>query len=214
MSNNDNLGSSLAFITGAMLARRRREKKEEIENNNKFGVADELKKLNLPGLRIQRFIHLNLSEEIDLLAFAFMPNHIHLFIKQKTVDGIMKLMKRVATAYVMYFNKKYQRVGSLFQNRYKAVLIETEPYLLHLTRYIHLNPVKISNTVVDFKQYSSYPYYLGQKSASWIKPQEILGYFGNAQKRNLNDVLSYQSFVEDYREDTIELLGSLILEDA
>lgn len=179
---------------------------------------EELKQLDLPGLRILKFLRLNLSAEIDLLAFALMPNHIHLQIKQKTADGIVKLMKRLATAYVMYFNKKYQRVGSLFQNRYKAALIETDEYLLHLSRYIHLNPKKITHKKIthkkiDFKEFSSYPYYLGQKQASWVKPQEILGYFKSARRKDLKGILSYQSFVEDYKESSSEVLGELILED-
>lgn len=123
---------------------------------------EELKQLDLPGLRIQRFIYLNLSHEIVLLAFALMPNHIHLLIKQKTVDGIVKLMKRLATGYVMYFNKKYQRVGGLFQNRYKAVLIQSDPHLLHLSRYIHLNPANIDTTSINFNDFTSYSYYIGQ----------------------------------------------------
>lgn len=162
---------------------------------------EELKQLNFPGLRILKFIRLNLFQEIDLMAFALMPNHFHLQIKQKTADGMIKLMKRLVTAYVMYFNKKYKRVGSLFQNRYKAALIETDEYLLHLSRYIHLNNSKIASEKIDFKEFSSYPYYMGQKHASWVKPQEILGYFRSAQKENLKDILSYQSFVEDYMED-------------
>ncbi|OGE37870.1 hypothetical protein A3B45_03165 [Candidatus Daviesbacteria bacterium RIFCSPLOWO2_01_FULL_39_12] len=174
---------------------------------------EELKQLDLPGLRIAKFIRLNLSAEIDLLAFALMPNHIHLQIKQKTTDGIVKLMKRLATAYVMYFNKKYLRVGSLFQNTYKATLIETDEYLLHLSRYIHLNPAKITHKIINFKEFSSYPYYLGQKQASWIKPQEILSYFRSAQRKDLKDILSYQSFVENYKESSAEILGPLILEE-
>ena len=174
---------------------------------------EELKQLDLPGLRVLKFIRLNLSQEIDLQSFALMPNHIHLQVKQQTIDGIVKLMKRLATAYVMYFNKKYRRVGSLFQNRYKAALVKTDSYLLHLSRYIHLNPAKVSSQEVNFDEFSSYPYYLGQKQASWIKPQEILGYFRSAQRKDLKDILSYQSFVEDFKESSAEVLGQLILED-
>lgn len=176
---------------------------------------EELKQLNLPGLRVLKFIQLNLSQEVVLLVFALMPNHIHLLIKQRTVDGMVKLMKRLATGYVMYFNRKYKRVGSLFQNRYKAALIENDSYLLHLSRYIHLNPTKIDNDKIDFKKFSSYPYYLGKKHASWVKPQEILSFFESAQKKDLKDTHSYQSFVEDYveDEDTIRMLDPLKLED-
>lgn len=175
--------------------------------------VEELKQLDLPGIRLQRFIHLNLNLEVDLLAFSIMPNHIHLQIKQITRDGIIKLMRRLSTGYVMYFNKKYRRVGALFQSTYKAALIETDEYLLHLSRYIHLNPAKITNGKINFSEFSSYPYYLGQRHASWVKPQEILSYFRSTQRKGLKDILSYQSFVEDYKESSVEVLGPLILEE-
>lgn len=173
---------------------------------------EELIKQSQLGMKTQRFVHLNLSEEVDLMSFALMPNHIHLLIKQHTKDGIVKFMQRLSTAYVMYFNKKYDRVGSLFQNTYKACLIESDNYLLHLSRYIHLNSFKLKSQI-NFKEFSSYPYFLEQKKASWVKPQEILNYFKTAKRRNLKDILSYESFVEDYSTDPKDTLGELILED-
>lgn len=164
-------------------------------------------------IRIRRFIPLNLSKEIDLLAFALMPNHIHLQLKQYSKDGIVKLTRRLFTSYVMYFNTKYKRVGSLFQNRYKAALIDKDIYLLHLSRYIHLNPIRTTNSPINFVEFSSYPYYLGKRRASWIRPQEILKYFKSAQRQHLEDVLSYQSFVEDYTNDPDDFLGDLKLEE-
>lgn len=151
----------------------------------------------------------SLSKEVDLLAFCLMPNHFHLLVKQSSLDGITKLVRVVTTCYVMYFNKKYSRVGTLFQGKYKAALIYNDIYLLHLTRYIHLNPGS------DPKSYtfSSYLCYLGESQFSWIKPEEILNYFKTARKLNLKDYLSYQSFVEDYLKiDSNELLGNLTLE--
>lgn len=173
---------------------------------------EELKALSLVGIRIQKFIAQNLFEQIDLLSFALMPNHFHLQIKQYSEDGIVKLMRNISTSYVMYFNKKYKRVGSLFQNKYKAAIIEQDNYLLHLSRYIHLNPSKISSRI-NFIDYSSYPYYLNHKKASWVKPKQILDYFASGVRRDLKDILSYQSFVEDYRQESSTLLGELILED-
>ena len=72
---------------------------------------------------------------------------------------------------------------------------------------------KITHKIINFKEFSSYPYYLGQKQASWIKPQEILSYFRSAQRKDLKDILSYQSFVENYKESSAEILGPLILEE-
>lgn len=176
---------------------------------------DEIEKLSLQDkehFRLQRFLSLNLSEELDLLAFAPMPNHFHLEIKQHTKDGIIKLMQRLSTSYVMYFNKKYNRIGTLFQSRYKARLIDSDFYLLHLSRYIHLNAKEIYNKI-NFTSYSSYPYYLGDKEASWIKPNEILSYFTHARNFSLNDYSSYQSFVETYVETAKDTIGELSLED-
>lgn len=174
---------------------------------------EELKDNIIINSRILRFIRLNLSQEVNLLSFALMPNHIHLQIKQRTHDGIIKLMRRLTTSYVMYFNKKYGRVGGLFQNTYKAILIQEEAYLLHLSRYIHLNPFKLPKNLINFLEFSSYPYYLGQKNASWVKPKEILDYFRSAQNIGDKDMLSYQNFVENYQADSREILGNLTLED-
>lgn len=171
------------------------------------------KQQQYPGTRLQRFLPLNLSKEINLLSFSLMPNHIHLQIKQHTKEGIIKFMRRILTSYAVYFNKKYERVGALFQSKYKAAIIASDEYLLHLSRYIHLNPIKLGSLPINFVDFSSYPYYLGKKQASWVKPQEILSYFKSAQRQSLKDIFSYQSFVEDYLEDSREVLGGLTLED-
>lgn len=153
----------------------------------------------------------SLAQEVDLLAFCLMPNHFHLLVKQITINGVTKLMRAVCTNYVMYFNTKYERVGGLFQGKYKAALILDDAYLLHLSRYIHLNPNTGSDPLTSYP-YSSYNHYLGAKNSSWIKSQEILNFFKTAQKTNLKDVLSYQSFVEDYKADPEKTLGKLTLE--
>ena len=122
-------------------------------------------------------------------------------------------MRAVCTNYVMYFNSKYERVGGLFQGKYKAALILDDPYLLHLSRYIHLNPSEGSDPLIEYP-YSSYSYYLGKRNSNWVKPEEILAFFKTAQKISLKDCLSYQSFVEDYKEGPEEILGELTLEEA
>ncbi len=157
---------------------------------------------------------INCSSDIDLLAFCLMPNHFHLFIKQKTKRGIKKFMQTLLINYAMYFNYKYDRRGPLFEGRYKAVLIEGEPQFLHIGRYIHLNPKGIlakEQSLQDY-EYSSYPYYLGERKADWLKPKEILEMFRSPKNLLPKDILSYQSFVEDYASDDKETLSELILE--
>jgi len=156
-----------------------------------------------------------LSSEIDLLTYCLMPNHFHLQIKQKNKESITKLIHRLLTNYVMYFNKRYERSGTLFPGIYKAVLIDNDSRLLHLSRYIHLNPYEIEErsfkNLVDYP-YSSYGDYLGIRQSSWVKPQEILSFFKNARRSDLKDILSYQSFVEDYKGDAGLDFENILLE--
>ncbi|MFZ5366530.1 MAG: transposase [Patescibacteria group bacterium] len=154
----------------------------------------------------------SLSQELQLLAYCLMPNHFHLLLTQKTSNGMTKLLRRLLTNYAMYFNRKYKRNGYLFQGNYKAVLVLEEPYLLHLSRYLHLNPAELTGTDPVNWPYSSYPYYLGKKKAIWINPEPILSFFKTARRTSLKDILSYQSFIEDYQEDPREMLGNLIIE--
>lgn len=142
----------------------------------------------------------NFSGRIDLLAFVLMPNHFHLLLRQHGKLEIQSFMRCLLTKYVAYFNKKYQRVGPLFQSRYKAVLIEKEEYFLHVSRYIHLNPLSIlpkGKTLADYP-WSSYPYYLKNYQAKWLNKSLILSYFKQVKGYGFS---SYQGFVEGY-EDT------------
>lgn len=161
-------------------------------------------------IRIKRFIKLNLNKEVDLLSFSLMPNHFHFLIKQNSKDGIIKFMRRLMTSYVMYFNKKYKRVGSLLQGRYKAVNVDRDEYLLHLSRYIHLNPFEI-NSNINFNDFSSYQFYLSKSHPSWIKPEKILEYF-NVKSKDYKTT-SYKNFVEDSHIDSSGALGELMLDD-
>lgn len=127
-----------------------------------------------------------IQDEVQVLSYCLMPNHFHLMLYQTSKDGVHKLMRRIATSYAMYFNSKYDRVGSLFQGPYKASLINRDSYLQHISRYIHLNPE-------DYKAwpYSSYKYFAREKSApNWLKRDTLLEMFYSRQE--------YLSFVDDY----------------
>ncbi len=169
--------------------------------------------------RIQPGWKADLFNKLSLIAYCLMPNHFHLLIKQLTKEAIIDFMRALANSYVRYFNEKYERVGALFQGAYKAVLIENDLYLLHLTRYIHLNPSEVPPVdrwhLKEFLReypYSSYGDYLGKRNTSWVRPEEILTFFETAQRTSLKDFLSYQSFVEDYKEDPKEILDALTID--
>jgi putative transposase len=128
----------------------------------------------------------SLREEIELLAFCLMPNHFHLLIYQHDPQGITHLMHRVSSAYSIYFNKKHKRTGHLFQERFKASSIVQDNYLLHISRYIHLNPPDYQNW-----EFSSLPYYTDKMHAGWINPKRILDLFEAGE---------YKDFVSDYED--------------
>jgi putative transposase len=81
---------------------------------------------------------------VNLLAFCLMPNHYHLLLKQVKKNGISKFMLKLGTGYANYFNKKYQRIGSLFQGSYKLEIIDNDSYFDHIPNYIHLNPLDLN----------------------------------------------------------------------
>ncbi|HVZ12073.1 MAG TPA: transposase [Patescibacteria group bacterium] len=175
---------------------------------------EELKKLENHADRLNRLVKANMHGEIELLAFALMPNHIHLLVKQLEPDGIVKFMRKLCVSYSMYFNRKYKRVGHLFQDRYKGVIVLDDNYLLHLSRYIHLNPTKIQINEINFNEFTSYPYYLGLKEAKWLETDFIHSYFMKNKIGNYKG--SYKKFVEDYKADTTvaeQMLIGLTLED-
>ncbi|MBI4035255.1 MAG: transposase, partial [Candidatus Chisholmbacteria bacterium] len=100
--------------------------------------------------------HKNYSQEISLFSYCLIPNHFHLLIKQVSKNSIEKFMRSLATRYVIYFNRRHGRLGPLFQNTYKAVLVDEEAYLLHLTAYIHRNPQEFWGKPLRDYPYSSY----------------------------------------------------------
>jgi putative transposase len=152
----------------------------------------------------------NFLKEIDLLAFCLMPNHFHLLLKQVDPESMESFMRSVITRYSMYFNKKYKRVGKLFQGHYKACLVNDDEYLLHLSRYIHLNPLEFGNNIAN--NYSSYQNYLGLAKTKWVKPELILSYFDKSDKTLNKKSNTYKDFVEKSETDTASVLGKLTLE--
>jgi putative transposase len=129
----------------------------------------------------------NFFNKVELLAYALMPNHIHLLLYVRQPGAMGQFMRSVMTSYSRYFNKKYKRSGTLFESRYKASRISDEAYLEHISRYIHLNPQQWR----DY-EYSSLPYYLQQDEVSWVRPKRILDIFSGPEE--------YLEFVSDYVE--------------
>ena len=153
-------------------------------------LEDDTKAEVLSSLTAARLRRLNLYRDIELQAFCLIPNHFHLLLYQKTEHAIRDLMRSIMTGYVMYFNRRYQRVGGLFQGRYKASRIDNQAYLWHISRYIHLNPLDLGEDFASYA-YSSFPYFIGEKQAEWVRPKRLLAVY-KEHKQN------YEQFVNDY----------------
>ena len=136
-----------------------------------------------------------LYDDIELLCYCLMGNHFHLLVYQIHEGAMPRLMRGVMTAYSRYFNKKYSQSGALFESRYKASRISSDPYLMHITRYIHLNPS-------DWREYpySSLWYYTGGDAPDWLNERRILELF--------SDRTEYAEFVEEYEgiSESLELI--------
>lgn len=113
-------------------------------------------------------------------------------------------MTPLQLGYAKYFNTKYIRVGPLFQGRFKARMVDSEEYLLHLSAYIHRNP-KISHLLTY--PYSSYHEYCHPTSKNISKPDDILQFFSKSRAKN-----SYESFVEQFQPN-YEILAPLLPQD-
>lgn len=153
----------------------------------------------LPRNRRKKF-----HDKIDLMAYCLMPNHYHLLLRQKTISGLTEFIRSVSTSYSMYFNKKYLRVGSLFQGIFKATDIRDENYLLWVSRYIHRNPP-------DFQTYpfSSYDDYLGRRKTDWLNTNLLLEFF---ESKRIGRQKNYQKFVDNSKEETPTDLAFMTLE--
>ena len=153
------------------------------------------------------------STLVAIGAYVLMPNHFHILVKEINSNGLSNFMEKLTTGYSMYFNKKYERVGPLFQGRFKAAHIDNDEYLKYLYAYIHLNPIKIIDP--DWKevgiknerqalqhienyQHSSYPDYDSaiREVSSILTKNEFPEYFSKSHsfKTYINDCLNWQGW--------------------
>lgn len=180
-------------------------------------------RFSTPPMRLSRFLQLsnqdrqkilsklNESEKlVELLCFCLMPNHFHFLIKQLTENGISKFLSNLQNSYTRYFNTRNSRIGPLFLDQFKAILIETDGQLIHVSRYIHLNPLT-SYVVKDFEDLKNYPWssfgeFLDIIQNKICSSEFILDFF----KRNKD----YEMFVHDQANYQRELhkIKHLILE--
>jgi putative transposase len=131
---------------------------------------------------------------VRVIAFCIMPTHFHLFLEQLVEDGISDYLKYISHGYAVYFNKKIHRLGHLWESKFKSVLVEEDAYALHLTRYIHLNPVSAGLAgSPESWEYSSYLEYLHRPNGAGLcDPGRTIGMSPEAVRRFTEDRADYQ----------------------
>lgn len=180
--------------------------------------------LSSSKLRYSKFIKLSDEEKetywsnvkneedrlVEIVCYCLMPNHFHFLVKQTKDIGISTFMRKFQDSYTRYFNTRYEGIGPILQGQFKAILIEDDEQLLHLSRYIHLNPLS-SNVVKDFsalKEYSwsSFPEYLGRSNIDFCNKEIVLSNFKSTE--------DYETFTLDRASYQIELnkIKHLLLE--
>lgn len=175
-----------------------------------------------PPLRFSHFIRLSeeaqafalenlnkLKNLIDILAYCLMPNHFHFLLRQTQENGISKFIANFTNSYTKYFNTKNKRVGHLFQGTFKAVRIEDDNQLIHVSRYIHLNPVSsflIESEELEKYSWSSYPAYIGIIQPKIIDTSTVLALFSSQKdyKKFVLDQADYARSLEIIKHLTIE----------
>ena len=148
-----------------------------------------------------------------VLAWVLMDNHVHLLMFSGH-EGISKFMRRILTGYAIRYNLKHHRRGYLFQNRYKSIVCEEEPYLLELVRYIHLNPLR-AGVVRSLKELDRYPWsghrvLMGGDKNGWQEREYVLQQFSENTRR---PILAYRRFMEEAKDQgrRPELVGGELI---
>ncbi|MFC1600559.1 transposase, partial [Patescibacteria group bacterium] len=153
----------------------------------------------------------NYYKKTELAAYSLQQDHFHLVVRELKKGSIEKLVRSLCTRYVIYFNKKYQRHGSLFVGPYKSKEIKDEHKLLLLTLFLHRESLKTKDSI---NAHTSYEYYLGEKDAQFLDPKAILSHFNDPHNNYLTRFISYRNFVEHYKiqPDDQKMLDKIVIE--
>lgn len=141
--------------------------------------------------------------QYELYVYCLMTNHVHLVIYDKN-DSLSKILQSLTISYSSYWNKKYERVGHLFQNRFLSKNVETSEYLKKLCRYIHQNPDKSKIAKMEKYQWSSYQEYINESKI--IEKKQILRLFNNCESEALKDFIDFHNanILKDNLDDFLE----------
>lgn len=144
---------------------------------------------------------------VQILAYCLMPNHFHLMVKQLREGGVSEMVSKLSLSYTKYYNTKFDRVGPLLQGQFKAVLVDSDEQLIHLSRYIHLNPIAsfLIKDLEDF-EWSSYGQYVQIGEEGICSTEEVLSFFKSPldYKNFVLDQIDYSQKLEQLKHKLLE----------
>ena len=139
---------------------------------------------------------------VDILGYTLMPNHFHLILRQRSKDGISRFMKKLCTAYSMYFNEKYEHSGCIFQGRYKAKHLDSEAYFRYIFAYVHLNPFELMQP--DWKDVGVRNHALARSFLINYRHSSLCDYIGSDRperiiltREHMPDFLTHENDIEE-----------------
>lgn len=146
---------------------------------------------------------------VDIVAYCLMPNHFHFLLKQRVNNGIIKFSSNFANSYTRYFNTRNHRNGALFQGIFKAAHIENDEQLIHVNRYIHINPAVsflIKEESLDSYPWSSLSEYLNPKLEEICSKEAVLSFFSSLNKYHnfIHDQIDYAKRLESAKHLLLE----------
>lgn len=151
------------------------------------------------GRSFSEIIDIDRGEQIiDIGAYCLMPNHFHLLVREKKENGISLFIKKLLTGYSMYYNKKHERSGSLFENRFKATYVDNDEYLKYLFSYIHLNPVKLIDT--GWKENGISDKTKAKEYLRDYKYSSYLDYIINNNKMNILNKSEFPDYFDGFKD--------------
>ncbi|MBI2074417.1 MAG: transposase [Candidatus Levybacteria bacterium] len=185
-------------------------------------LSIEFYRISSPPIRLSKFLQVDKERQaqiadimakseklVQIICFCLMPNHFHFLLKQKKENGISKFIANFQNSYTRYFNVRNNRDGSIFLDQFKAKRVETDEQLVHVSRYIHLNPYTgyVVKSLPKLEEYpwSSFPKYL-KREDNFTEPSLILDFF-----KNINEYKKFVFDQADYQKKLKEM-EHLILE--
>lgn len=175
-----------------------------------------------PPIRLSRFKELSIRQRkelldklqkteklVEIVSFVFMPNHFHFLLKQVAENGISIFISKFTNSYTKYFNTKRNRTGPMFQGVFKSVHVESDEQVIHLSRYIHINPV--TSVVIKDTELLSYPwsslsdYLRGRSPLLYMEP--VLSHFSSSDdyKNFVLDRIDYAKQLEKIKHLALEV---------